>query len=114
MLIPWGVHHYSSGTPQAVLDYAPPGARLILVADLDDQAEACRRVFASDTRWTVVRGSDLEEGDSQGCPCGAGTSAIPSSRATSSMTHSCNFRVEMAVIRIYVSIYGSMSTLTDC
>jgi hypothetical protein len=26
--------------------------------------EACRRVFASDTRWTVVRGSDLEEGES--------------------------------------------------
>jgi hypothetical protein len=28
----------------------------------------CRRVFASDTRWTVVRGSDLEEGDSEGLP----------------------------------------------
>jgi hypothetical protein len=25
-------------------------------------------VFASDTRWTVVRGSDLEEGESQGVP----------------------------------------------
>jgi len=32
------------------------------------QVEACRRVFASDTRWTVVRGSDLEEGESQGLP----------------------------------------------
>ena len=30
--------------------------------------EACRRIFASDTRWTVVRGSDLEEGESQGLP----------------------------------------------
>jgi hypothetical protein len=36
--------------------------------DLNDQVEACRRVFASDTRWTVVRGSDLEEGDSEGLP----------------------------------------------
>ena len=36
--------------------------------DLDDQVEACRRVFASDTRWTVVRGSELEEGESQGLP----------------------------------------------
>lgn len=36
--------------------------------DLDDQVEACRRVFASNTRWTVVRGSDLEEGESQGLP----------------------------------------------
>lgn len=45
-----------------------PVARLTRFADLDDQVEACRRVFASDTRWTVVRGSDLEEGESQGLP----------------------------------------------
>ena len=101
VLVPWGVHQYSTGTAQAVLDHAPPGARLVFscgwhitrdgqdvyswklkalvkvfgplarlvrFADLDDQVEACRRVFASDTRWTVVRGSDLEEGESQGLP----------------------------------------------
>ena len=101
VLVPWGVHQYSSGTAQAVLDYARPGARLVFscgwhitrdgqdvyswklktivrvfgplarlarFADLDDQGEACRRVFASDTRWTVVRGSDLEAGESQGLP----------------------------------------------
>ena len=101
VLVPWGVHQYSSGTAQAVLDYARPGARLIFscgwhiardgqdvysrkfktqvkaagwfgrlfrVVDIPDQVEACRRVFASDTRWTVVRGSDLEEGESQGLP----------------------------------------------
>ncbi len=38
------------------------------VADLNDQVEACRRVFASDKLWTVVRGSDLEEGESHGLP----------------------------------------------
>jgi hypothetical protein len=42
--------------------------RITRVADLSDQVEACRRVFASDTRWTVVRASDLEEGESQGLP----------------------------------------------
>jgi NAD(P)H-binding len=101
VLVPWGVHQYSSGTAQAVLDHARPGARLIFscgwhitldgqdaysptfkavvkiagwiarlirVGELDDQVEACRRVFASDTRWTVVRGSNLEEGESQGLP----------------------------------------------
>ncbi len=101
VLVPWGSHHYSTGTAQAVLDYAPPGARLIFscgwhitrdgldvyprrlkleesisrwigrltrLVDIDDQIEACRRVFASDTLWTVVRGSDLEEGESQGLP----------------------------------------------
>ena len=101
VLVPWGSHQYSTGTAQAVLDYAPPGARLVFscgwhitrdgqdvysrslkaqerfgrwvgkltrLVDIDDQIEACRRVFASDTRWTVVRGSDLEEGESQGLP----------------------------------------------
>lgn len=101
VLVPWGVQEYSTGTAQAVLDYARPGARLVFscgwhitkdgqdkyskvflalvamfgwmawlvrFADLDDQVEACRRIFASDTRWTVVRGSDLEEGESQGLP----------------------------------------------
>jgi hypothetical protein len=43
-------------------------ARLARVIDIDDQVEACRRIFASDARWTVVRGSDLEEGESQGLP----------------------------------------------
>ncbi len=101
VLVPRGVHGYSTGTAQAVLDHAPPGARLVFscgwhitrdgqdvyswklkalvkiggplarlarFADLNDQVEACNRVFASDTRWTVVRGSDLEDGESQGLP----------------------------------------------
>ncbi len=101
ILVPWGHQHYSTGTAQAVLDQARPGARLIFscgwhisrdgqdvypqslkreevisrllgrlthLIDLDDQIEACRRIFASDSLWTVVRGSDLEEGESQGLP----------------------------------------------
>lgn len=43
-------------------------ARLFRFADLDDQVRATNLVFASNTRWTVVRGSDLEEGESQGLP----------------------------------------------
>lgn len=43
-------------------------ARLFRVAELDDQVEACRRVFASTARWTVVRASSLEEGESLGLP----------------------------------------------
>ncbi len=53
---------------RAIVAIGGPLARLARFADLDDQVEACRRVFASDTRWTVVRGSDLEEGESQGLP----------------------------------------------
>ncbi|MEE4024227.1 NAD(P)H-binding protein [Gordonia sp. PKS22-38] len=101
VLVPWGVHNYSTGTAQAVLDLAEPDARLVFscgwhisrdgldryswklryavpivshlarwarFVDIDDQVRATRRIFDSDTRWTVVRGSDLEEGDSQGLP----------------------------------------------
>ena len=53
---------------KALVNVAGPIAKLARFADLDDQVEACKRVFASDTRWTVVRGSDLEEGESQGLP----------------------------------------------
>ncbi|MGK8491246.1 NAD(P)-dependent oxidoreductase [Nocardia asiatica] len=42
--------------------------RITRIADLDDQVRACDLIFASDTRWTVVRGSDLEEGPGQGLP----------------------------------------------
>lgn len=43
-------------------------ARFVRFADINDQEEACRRIFESDTRWTVVRCSDIEEGESQGLP----------------------------------------------
>jgi uncharacterized protein YbjT (DUF2867 family) len=45
-----------------------PVARLFRFADLDDQVRACDTVFASDTAWTVVRGSDLAEGPGEGLP----------------------------------------------
>jgi len=43
-------------------------ARLLRFADLDDQVEAGRRIHLSDRAWTIVRGSDLQEGASQGLP----------------------------------------------
>ncbi len=58
-----------------------PLLRRLRIADIGDQVEACRQVFASDTRWTVVRGSDLEEGASQGLPvwsCQAGDPVLES------------------------------------
>jgi NAD(P)H-binding len=53
---------------KAALRIATWLGRLVRAVEIDDQVEACRRIFASDRRWTVVRGSDLEEGDSQGLP----------------------------------------------
>lgn len=53
---------------KALLVVVTPIARWLRFVDVDDQVEACRRIFESDARWTVVRGSDLEEGKSQGLP----------------------------------------------
>ena len=38
------------------------------LADIDDQVRACDAIFASGRKWTVVRGSDLDEGESEGLP----------------------------------------------
>jgi hypothetical protein len=62
-----GKDKYSPGFLRTVKISAFLG-RLLRAVDIDDQVEACRRIFASDTQWTVVRGSDLEEGGSQGLP----------------------------------------------
>ena len=68
-------------------------ARVARFADLDDQVEACRRVFESDTRWTVVRGSDLEEGESQGLPVWSRHVRDPI--LESNMTHRVDFALFM-------------------
>ena len=101
VLVPWGTDDYSSGTAQAVLDFAELNARLIFscgwhisldgkdqyswklkfvvkvggwvarklgFVDINDQVKATNRIFNSGRKWTVVRGSDLEEGESQGLP----------------------------------------------
>jgi hypothetical protein len=57
-----------SASFQAMVKATTWAARLLRAVDIDDQVEACRRIFASDTLWTVVRGSDLEEGPSQRLP----------------------------------------------
>lgn len=43
-------------------------AKWLRAADLDDQVRATDMIFASDRAWTVVRGSNLEEGPSEGLP----------------------------------------------
>ena len=57
-----------SWTDKAVVEITGLLGRLFRAVDIDDQVEACRRIFTSDTLWTVVRGSSLEEGESQGLP----------------------------------------------
>ena len=128
VLVPWGIQQYSSGTAQAVMDFAEPGARLIFscgwhisrdgkdlyswklkaivkvfgaigrffrLIELEDQVEACRRIFASDSKWTVVRGSDLEEGGSQGLPVWSGHVGDPILK--SNLTRRIDFALFMVV-----------------
>jgi uncharacterized protein YbjT (DUF2867 family) len=73
VLVPWGVHQYASGTAQAVLDHARPGARLIFSCGWHitrDGQDVYSRTFKA-----LVK--------ARACPCGADTSATPSSSATS-------------------------------
>lgn len=43
-------------------------ARLLRFADIDDQVKACDLIFQSERKWTVVRCSNIEEGESEGLP----------------------------------------------
>jgi len=67
--------------------------RLFRMVDLGDQVEACDRIFASDRRWTVVRGSDLEEGESEGLPVWAEHVGDP--RLASNLTRRTDFALFM-------------------
>lgn len=53
---------------KALVAIATPITKFLRLVDIDDQVEATRLIFNSSRDWTVVRGSDLEEGESQGLP----------------------------------------------
>lgn len=53
---------------RAILGLFAGPLRWVGFANLSDQYTATNLIFESDTDWTVVRGSDLEEGESQGLP----------------------------------------------
>ena len=117
VLVPRGVHGYSTGTAQAVLDHAPAGRapRVLLrmahharrpgrvLAEAQDDREGLRPARTarpaspiSTTRSRRAGGyspatragrscaaATSRRARARACPCGAGTSATPSSRATS-------------------------------
>jgi NAD(P)-dependent dehydrogenase (short-subunit alcohol dehydrogenase family) len=116
VLVPRGVHGYSTGTAQAVLDLAAPGARLVFscgwhitrdgrdvysrslkwkvhvlggvgklvrAVDLDDQVEACRRVFAAIRGGPSCAAASSKKARARVFRCGAGMWVTPSWRATS-------------------------------
>lgn len=68
VLVPWGMHGYSTGTAQAVLDFAPQGARLAY-----SKAAPGGQSFVAATS---------KRGRVRACRSGVGTSGIRSSAET--------------------------------
>ncbi|MBH0131281.1 NAD(P)-dependent oxidoreductase [Salinibacterium sp. NK8237] len=145
VLAPWGVRDYSSRTAQAVMDFAPAGARLIFscgwhvrasaadvysrrflatvaiaswlakavrAVDIADQTRAAEQIFASDTRWTLVRGSDLEEGESEGLP--AWSPAVGSPLLESNLTRRTDFALFMVEAITNDALIGQAPAIVGC
>lgn len=53
---------------RAIVRFGTPILRALRLVDLDDQQRAADLIFASGRDWTLVRGSDLEEGPSEDLP----------------------------------------------
>jgi hypothetical protein len=68
-------------------------ARFTRLLDVDDQYRATDAIFASNRLWTVVRGSDLEEGESQGLPIWA--EHVQDPRLASNLTRRTDFALFM-------------------
>lgn len=68
-------------------------ARFTRIVDVDDQYRATDAIFASNRLWTVVRGSDLEEGESQGLPIWA--EHVQDPRLASNLTRRTDFALFM-------------------
>lgn len=87
-------------------------ARFFRLVELDDQVEACRRIFASETKWTVVRGSDLEEGESQGLPVWAQHVGDP--RLQSNLTRRIDFALFMVAALENDELIGKAPAIVGC
>ena len=69
VLVPWGVDHYASGTAQAVLDHAQPGARLVFSCGWhitrdgkDVYPRSLKREMELARRFGVARAADPHRG----------------------------------------------------
>lgn len=82
---PWKIH--------AILKTVVPLARLFRLVDVADQYRAADLIFKSDTDWTLVRGSNLEEGESEGLPVWAERAQDP--LLASNMTRRTDFALFM-------------------
>ena len=84
-----------SGAQKTVFYVFDKLARWLRFADLQDQVRATELIFSSNRNWTVVRGSDLEEGESEGLPIWA--EHVGDSRIAHNITRRIDFAKFMVV-----------------
>ena len=87
-------------------------ARMLRVAELDDQVRACARIFESDRAWTVVRGSDLEEGPSEGLP--VWSRHVGDARLESNLTRRIDFAAFMVAALEDDSLVREAPAIVGC
>ena len=87
-------------------------ARMLRVAELDDQVRACARIFESDRAWTVVRGSDLEEGPSEGLP--VWSRHVGDARLESNLTRRVDFAAFMVAALEDDSLVREVPAIVGC
>lgn len=87
-------------------------ARLFRFADLNDQIVATDTIFASERRWTVVRGSDLEEGESQGLPVWSAHVGDPILK--SNLTRRVDFALFMVEALTDDALIGEAPAIVGC
>lgn len=87
-------------------------AWLARFADIKDQLRATDMIFASDRRWTVVRGSDLEEGPSEGLPVWS------EHVQDASIAHNITRRVDFALFMVHAltndGLVGKAPAIASC
>ena len=80
--------------------------------DVADQIRAAERIFASASRWTLVRGSDLEEGPSEGLP--VWSSAVGSPILESNLTRRTDFALFMVEAITNDALIGQAPAIVGC
>jgi hypothetical protein len=86
--------------------------RFLRLVDINDQVVACNKIFSSDRAWTVVRGSDLKEGPSEGLP--VHSDHIHDPILASNITHRIDFALFMVEALTNDSLIHQAPAIVSC
>lgn len=95
-----------------MVSVAGPVFRALRLVDLGDQVRATNLIFASDRDWTVVRGSALEEGESEGLPVWASHAHDPI--LASNKTRRTDFALFMVAALTDPDLIREAPAITGC